>query len=121
MLFRSGYGSQSLKGVEERFGKDSREYKGYAKLLSSAVPKNPKQAAVHKAVVRGFARAGDDTYRDLLVASGYPHDKAYSEGISEVVALMKKYNMDFRPLKKTKGKRTPTDHRGERIRKQNEG
>ena len=90
-----GYGKQTPASISRQYGKDSKEYKGYMKLYSTPVPKDPKKAAVRNAVLQGFGRAGDDTCRDLLVANGYPHTHAYSKGVKEISALAKKYGIDW--------------------------
>lgn len=90
-----GYGKQTPASIARQYGKDSKEYKGYMKLYSTPVPKDPKKAAVRNAVLQGFGRAGDDTCRDLLVANGYPHTHAYSKGVKEITALAKKYGIDW--------------------------
>lgn len=90
-----GYGKQTPTSIARQYGKDSKEYKGYMKLYSTPVPKDPKKAAVRNAVLQGFGRAGDDTCRDLLVANGYPHTHAYSKGVKEITALAKKYGIDW--------------------------
>lgn len=90
-----GYGKQTPASIARQYGKDSKEYKGYMRLYSTPVPKDPKKAAVRNAVLQGFGRAGDDTCRDLLVANGYPHTHAYSKGVKEITALAKKYGIDW--------------------------
>lgn len=90
-----GYGRIGLSSMARKYGKDSKEYKGWAKLKTTPIPKDSKKAAVRNAVLQGFDRAGDDTIRDLLVAHGYPHTQAYSKGIPEVVKLAKKYGIDW--------------------------
>lgn len=90
-----GYGKQTPASIARQYGKGSKEYKGYMKLYSTPVPKDPKKAAVRNAVLQGFGRAGDDTCRDLLVANGYPHTHAYSKGVKEITALAKKYGIDW--------------------------
>lgn len=70
------------------------DFKAFLKVPTPA--KGSKGYAAHMAlrsVARNGGLAGDDSVRDSLVRNGYPKDKAYTQGIKEVLALAKKHNL----------------------------